>query len=255
MNRYFSDTLNVLTNIGKVNELPFPFVETTQCFPDDVYDLLAATRPLFDDVICRNKEDNNRRIDLSGTNLLDNEFLHPLWKDFISYHTSHSFYLKILDKFEAYFLQFYPHLKNMRDYKTAIRYSEEEADIYLECQISYNSPVKEKSTVNKPHVDNPLELWASLLYMKDPDDNAGGDLVLHECKEPPRFHKKRHAYPECLTPFKTIYYAPNTYVGFVNSPISIHSVTEREVTDKARLMVNLSLEFVKKGKELFSVQV
>lgn len=249
MTKYFNDTCNVLMNISKVREYPFPHAGSFSCLPDNIYDELVKTRP---PLIYDKGEYNNKRMDCNANTSLKSDTLPPLWKDFIEYHTSHAFYLKILEHFGYYFKQFYPQLKKMKDYKTAIRYSGEEADIYLDCQMSINTPVKEKSTVNHPHVDNPLELWASLLYMKEPDDNAGGDLVLHKCIKPPTFHGRRQADLECIRPVMHIPYSPNTYVCFINSPMSIHSVTEREVTDKNRLMVNISLEFEK--EKLFNVQ-
>jgi hypothetical protein len=252
MTQYFSDTCNLLTNISKVKEFPFPYAGIFNCLPEDVYAELVAKRPPWQAIAQEHAEANNKRVDLTAFAALQSKTLAPIWLDFIRYHTSHAFYLQILDNFDFYFKQYYPHLGDMWKYKTAVRYSLEKADIYMDCQLSINTPVKEKSTVNHPHVDNPLELWASLLYMKEPDDNAGGNLVLHKCIKPPTFHGKREADLDCTKPVLQIPYTPNTYVCFVNSPMSIHSVTEREVTDKPRLMINLSLEFMK--EPLFNVQ-
>lgn len=250
MGKYFSDTLNVLTNVEKVQQYPFPHTGTFDCFPADIYAELVEKRPPWNAIAYGRTEENNRRIDMPAAGLLKSERLAPIWRDFVEYHTSHDFYLQILGKFEYNFRTFYPQLKNMRDYKTGIRY-EAEADIYLDCQLSVNTPVKEKSTVNHPHVDNPLELWASLLYMKEPDDDAGGDLILHKCIRPPTFHGKREADLDCIRPVIKIPYSPNAYVCFINSPMSIHSVTERQITEKPRLMVNISLEF--REEKLFNV--
>lgn len=244
----FSDSCNVLSNISKIKEFPFPYAGTFECLPPDIYTQLVKSRP---PLVLPKEDFNNKRVDCHANDALKSDTLPSIWRDFISYHTSHDFYLKILDNFEFYFQQFYG-LKGMRDYKTAVRFSDDEADIYLDCQISLNTAVKEKSTVNAPHVDNPLELWASLLYMKELDDNAGGDLVLHKCIRPPKFHGKREADLGCIRPVLRIPYSANNYVCFLNSPMSIHSVTEREVTKKQRLMVNISLEF-EKGK-LFDVR-
>lgn len=247
----FSDSLNVLTNISKIKEFPFPYAGAFGCLPEDIYADLVQKRPPWKAIVGERKIENNKRMDSQAHVLLKSKVLHLIWKDFVTYHTSQDFYHKILDNFEFYFMQFYPQLKGMRDYKVGVRYGGIESDIYLDCQLSINTPVTEKSTVNHPHVDNPLELWASLLYMKEPDDSAGGNLVLHKCIKAPAFHSKREADLDCIRPIMQIPYSPNVYVAFVNSPISIHSVTEREITEKPRLMVNISLEF-EKGK-LFDV--
>lgn len=250
---YFSDTLNVLSRMPYLASLPFPHGVTPSCLPEEIYRELAITRPPWQAIADDSLNENNKRIDTCAVALLQSKTLAPIWRDFISYHTSHDFYLQILNKFECYFVEFYPQLKGMRDYKTAIRYSGEEADIYLDCQIGINTPVKEKSTVNNPHVDNPLELWASLLYMREFQDDAGGDLILHKCVRPPEFNGRREAVIEGLREHQRISYQANTYIAFINSPMSIHSVTEREIIDKPRLLVNISLEFQKKGRELFDV--
>lgn len=246
----FSDTCNVLSNISKVKEYPFPHAGSFECLPDDIYAELVKTRP---PLIYPPNTNSNKRVDCNANSSLKSGTLPPIWRDFISYHTSYDFYLKILENFGYYFKQYYPQLKKMKDYKTAIRYSGEEADIYLDCQLSVNTPVKMKSTVNQPHLDSPLELWASLLYMKEHDDDSGGDLVLHKCVKPVKFHGKREVDLECIKPVMHIPYGPNTYIGFVNTPYSVHSVTEREITDKERLMVNITLEFENREQKLFDV--
>lgn len=249
----FDSYCNVLTNISKVNAYPFPYAGTFECFPKEIYNELVKTRPSWQAIAGDKKDANNRRADISAHFLKDSDNLHPLWKQFVDYHSSHDFYLQILDRFEFYFKDFYPKLGDMRQYKTAKRYSGEDADIYMDCQLSVNTPVKEKCTVNNPHVDHPRELFASLLYMKTEDDNAGGDLEFYKTVRPIKFHGKREADLDCIRKVMRIPYSPNAYVCFVNSPLSVHGVTEREVTSNARLMVNISLEFMKTGEELFDV--
>lgn len=251
MGKYFNDTCNVLSSAGKVQKYPFPYAGSFACLPDDIYAELAASRPPWQAIAQEGASLNNKRIDMPAAALLQSVNIAPIWREFVEYHTSRDFYLQILDRFEYSFKEYHPHIGDMRKFKTAVRWSGEGADIYLDCQLSINTPVKEKSTVNHPHVDNPLELWAALLYMKEPDDDAGGDLILHKCIKPPKFHGKREADLDCIKPVLQIPYSPNTFISFVNSPFSIHSVTEREVTEKPRLMVNISLEF--KGVPLFHV--
>lgn len=246
MAQYFSDTLNVLMNVHNIQEFPYPFAVTDKCLPDDVYELLVKSRPSWE-LIAKDERGSNKRIDVCAKSALENPQLSKIWQDFIVYHTSRAFYLQILDKFGDYFKEFYPHL-NMRELKTSVRFGNK-ADIYLDCQIGINTPVKERGTVSKPHLDSPLEIWAALLYMKEPDDDAGGDLVLYKCCDRPKYQGRRLADKEAIRPWKTIPYAPNTMACFVNSALSVHGVTEREITAKPRLMVNIILEF--KVNDLF----
>lgn len=239
MTRYFNDTCNVLSNVG-VSEFPFPFGDTKQCLPPDLYARLAASRPTFPNPT----SDNNRRYDINAVQLLQSN-IPCIWRDFVEYHTSQSFYFQILHRFEKCFIEFYPFLKDMRFYKVGRRFDGSDSDIFLECQLSINTPVKEKSTVAPPHVDNPISLWASLLYMTEEGDSAGGDFVIHKCVDAPIFNNSntRQCQPHRVRPYGVIPYTANSYVCLLNSPVSVHSVTDREVTDKQRLMVNITLEF------------
>ena len=54
-----------------------------------------------------------------------------------------------------------------------------------DCQIGINSPVSQASTVKGPHVDNRVELYAGLFYMRtDEDDSRGGSLEIFRPKDP-----------------------------------------------------------------------
>ena len=252
MTPYFSDTLNILTNVKEVKEFPYPFAAIGDCLPDHIYKRLVETRPDWRLIAGKHADDNNKRHDLSAVRALDVNWVNPLWKQFIEYHTSRPFYIQILRKFGTYFEQFYPHL-NFNKFTTALRGSGDNADIYMDCQISINTPVKEKSAVSGPHLDNATELWAALLYMKEPEDKAGGNLVIHKCTDIPRFYGKRKCREEQIRTYGILPYEANNMGCFMNSPFSIHSVTEREVTQSPRLFVNISLEFLKDDKALFQI--
>jgi hypothetical protein len=48
-------------------------------------------------------------------------------------------------------------------------------------------------------------------------------------------------------------YKHNTFVSFLNTPYSVHGVTQRKITEEPRLMVNITLELV--DKKLFNPEV
>lgn len=248
MSRYFSDTNNILSG-AYIQEFPYPHGVGHDCFSEEIYNELAKTRLPWELIAGDDKDANNKRVDLSADDALKLD-LSPIWREFIEYHTSHSFYLQILNRFEPYFKQYYPHL-NLRDFKTAIRYGDKEADIYLDCQIGINTPVKERCTVSDPHLDNTSELWACLFYMPIDGDEAGGDFIIYKCRDLPQAYGKRQIYADELVEYARVPYKANTMACFVNSPFSIHAVTKRNVTDKPRLLVNITLEF--KNKALFNL--
>jgi hypothetical protein len=69
---------------------------------------------------------------------------------------------------------------------SALRHTEDATtSVAIDCSIGINTPVKEKgTTVRGPHHDDPMELWAGLLYMRhDKDISTGGDLeggIIHK---------------------------------------------------------------------------
>lgn len=245
----FSDTCNVLSSVT-VQDYPYPFGYSPFGLPADLYNDLSMCRPAPEQIAGHRYYENNKRVDLRAVDALRSDFVDELWKSFIRYHTSHDFYRVILSKFGRYFHEYYPQY-DFENFTTAVRYSGDKADIYLDCQIGINTPVKEKSSVSIPHLDHPSELWAGLLYMKEPDDNAGGDLLVYKCRDLPREFGKRQIFEDSLIEIQKIPYQPNMFACFMNSPFSIHAVTEREVTTKPRLLVNFSVEFM--GKQFFDL--
>lgn len=239
MTKYFNDMFNVLTNVVDVRELPYPYAFTTRCLQSDVYAELKEKRPDWKKIAGNGSGTNNKRIDWSYQLGLD--FCEPIWKDFIKYHTSHAFYRQILFKFGRYLKQFYPKI-DFDGATIGLRGSGEKADLYLDCLIGINTPVTQKSSVSPPHLDHPNELWAGMLYMRADDDFAGGDFIVDKLTGIPREYGKRQIHKEEVLPYSIVPYQQNTFVGFVNSPISVHEVSEREVTNSPRLLVNFVLE-------------
>ena len=97
-----------------------------------------------------------------------------------------------------------------------------------------------------PHLDSESELFAGLIYLKSPLDlSRGSDLILYELKDdcPERYISQQRRIPlKYLNPVKTIEYATNNAIFFINSPKSIHSVSARSGSRIDRRNINLSLE-------------
>lgn len=223
----------------------------SNCLPKDLYDELVKTRLPWETIAGDKKGENNVRADFSASQAYNEPGISEIWKDFLDYHTSASFYNQILKKFGGFFLQYYPAV-DFSKFKVAPRFTTMEGDIYLDCQMGINTPVTERGTVSKPHLDNPNSVWAALLYMKEPDDNAGGHFRVFKCRDLPIDKGERQIDERGLIENAKIFYNPNTMVCFMNSPFSVHSVTDREVTDKPRLLVNFTLEL--KDKNFFSLE-
>ena len=185
------------------------------------YDDLVKSRPPVPGV------GNNKRFDIPARVLLDMD-IDPFLRAFIEYHTSKAFYQEVDDLFEL-------GLKG----NVGVR-GRDKTPIQMDCQISINTPVSEPSQVCIAHIDNPITKWAGLLYMKDPDDTAGGDLELYDCPEPEFFGKRRVANPG--KPAKVVKYEANTFIGFKNQRTAVHAPTVRAKTEKTRKFINFVID-------------
>jgi hypothetical protein len=118
--------------------------------------------------------------------------------------------------------------------------------ISLDVNVGVNTPVVgPASSVRGPHVDNPIEVFAAMLYMAPKDTrDEGGDFVVYKKNQPVRFVGKAEVHPKfcpTLSEHARVPYKRNTMVAFINSVHAIHGVTPRLSRDFRRL-VNFIVE-------------
>ncbi|MGH8612994.1 MAG: 2OG-Fe(II) oxygenase [Gammaproteobacteria bacterium] len=115
-------------------------------------------------------------------------------------------------------------------------------DVVLDCQFGINSPLDRPSRVRSVHCDHHHKLFNALLYMRtDDDDSTGGDLVLYQLRGARIWGHKGDPYgipDDHVTQVAQIPYRANTLVLFVNSPISLHGVSERQPTKHVHRYLN-----------------
>jgi hypothetical protein len=136
----------------------------------------------------------------------------------------------------------------------------DDAEIVMDCQPGVNSPVTDKTSVKISHLDNPTQLYASLLYFRDDGDNSkGGDLELYKyISEKYKFHGSRLIKDKYVEATSIVPYKKNTYVIFINSIDSIHGVTPREETKYQRRLVNIigaRGKYYEHDKKLFEIPI
>jgi hypothetical protein len=122
-----------------------------------------------------------------------------------------------------------------------------------------HKPIEEK-TSRTPHIDNPMEMWAGLLYMPHKnDESTGGEFqlrsVLDEVKKV-NMKLGRQVYRSNLGPVvKSVPYKRNTFVMFANnSPNTIHGVSLRKNAKLYRRSVNIIGEFKRNFAKMYKVQ-
>jgi hypothetical protein len=185
----------------------------------------------------------NQAIRIPARDLVDNPEFSPAWRDFIRYHSSQAFWNDIVRVMGEALRRSYPDLerragKRLEDWVAKRRGTNDRGDVELDAQLVVNTPVHKQSSVRPAHVDSEDEIFAGLLYMRAAgDDTEGGDLALYHFVARPQF-SGHYARLGDLALDRTVSYAANRLVAFVNSQQSIHGVTPRPRTDRYRRYVN-----------------
>lgn len=228
---------------------PFPHLIATPCLSAQAYEELDRLFPaptLFD---AQALTLDNRVLRISSSRVLQEPDFAPCWRQFVADHTSPQFWMRIVERFGAQMRDIHPHLearvgRSMDQWKVVRRGSREVGDVTLECQLVINTPVQRvASSVKAPHVDQVTKLWTGLLYLREATDpTVGGDLELYAARDKLRFDK--HQAPRSqVTQVATHRYAPNSFIGFVNSARAIHAVADRQPTPQIRRYVDFVVEF------------
>ncbi|MEC7568270.1 MAG: hypothetical protein VYA01_04585 [Bacteroidota bacterium] len=241
--------LNVLQKGGVVVADPYPHIIIEDALPDNVYAELERTFPEnavlstepFDGGICyRYKADK----------LLQEAFKPEIWRDFCDYHTSAEYVNQCFRLFEPWLT---PQLQRefLHEEVAARGWTNDAHNIHTDCQLVMHKPITDR-TSRTPHLDNPIEIYAGLLYMPHPDDSGtGGEFQIHHSKGTITEVNKtlgRQVYDDNNGGVAyTVPYKPNTFAMFLNTQKAIHSVSMRERPTQYRRSVNIIGEFKDRG--------
>jgi hypothetical protein len=247
-----SDALSVLQNVrrGDVVRDPYPFVVVEDAIPASLCRALIEQYPAPEAVGAGT--DSNARWSLPADDAAQSGHIAQVWKDFTRYHASPQFFSEIVDVFGAEIVRLYPtHFPDeaaLRRLTLGVRNRDEFTghDLLMDAQIAGNTPVTEPSSVKTIHIDSANKLYTALLYLRAPDDDSvGGDLDIVRFRRDlkPGEYKRRYDgmfVDDALTEHvRTVSYATNVLVMFVNSPDALHGVTVRQRTPHRRLFLNL----------------
>lgn len=249
-----SRNLSVLQSATKadVNSFPFPHIVLENALPDDLYEELALSFP-SPDALGQDSVQNNVRWNYPSRKVKRNTALPQLWRDFIAYQSSQGFFDEIVELFyddiHRLYPDHFPTRDSMRRMRAGIRKLDDfnSRDILMDAMISGNTPVTTASSVRSTHIDRGDKLYSGLFYMRPADyDAVGGDLTISRFKDQyPGREQKFALYDGSYVDdrhvdhLRTITYARNTLVLFINSLESLHGVTVRQPSDKSRIFVNL----------------
>jgi hypothetical protein len=236
---------------------PYPHVIIEDALPWDLYENLEAEFP-EKTLLATDPFDNGICYRLKADKLLSLTFESGLWRDFAEYHTSAEWFNEVNELFKPY-MPGVLYKTCTEDDLGARGWANENKNIWTDCQAVIHKPIEEKST-RTPHIDNPMEMWAGLLYMPYPDDQStGGEFQIYSTQSSvQKVDKKagRQIYDSDLgTVVKTIPYKRNTFVMFANnSPNTVHGVSLRQNATLNRRSVNIIGEFKRGYATMYNVQ-
>lgn len=246
---------NVLQKVTRadVRMHPYPHVIIEEALPWDVYDELDATFPEellasdFPNIV--NDRGHTRRY--LSSRVLEDQKVSQTWQDFFQYHISDEFYKHVTHNiFDEAIKAYYPDqydaiLSTPSQPRRHVNQVNQTSPIVTDCQFVMNNPLPESSTSRTPHLDNPVEIYAALLYMKKRDDEStGGDLEVWESDEDrPDLQGKREAVMSKIRKVGACPYKPNSLVLFLNCRHGVHGVGNIINQTKVRRSINIIGEY------------
>jgi hypothetical protein len=231
---------------------PFPCLVIENALPAALYEELADSFPSRA-TMGISEARNNLRWNYAARKVLANKSLPELWRNFIAYNSSAQFFSDVVALFHSPITELYgdrfPDRSSLEALRVGMRDVDKfgRCDVLVEAMISGNTPVTTASSVRTSHVDAGNKLFSGLFYMRSPEDvSSGGDLTISRFAE--RYRGKEDRFKLFNGPYvddthlevaRTVPYAANTLVLFINSLDSLHGVTIRRETPHPRLFVNL----------------
>lgn len=205
----------------------------------------------------KEKPGKNQRINIHAAQMLMTDCVNRQWAKVAYQMTSHDAWKHAyLPVFKESIQKLYPRLeermgRRIDDWTVGRRLIDKNCNVYLDFQLSYNTPTEDtESTVSKPHIDNPVELVAGLLYLREEGDDAGGELQVFACPNP-KFEGKADLRQDVEKSLLfTVPYGDKNGIMFLQTPFSVHGVTPRKPTNKARRFISFSAEL---GFPLFEI--
>lgn len=256
---------NVLQGVNKshVRMDPFPHIVIEDALPKSVYDELDRTYPEqllnSDSPTVMNDRGHTRRY--LSSHVLNDRKVSDAWLEFFAYHISNDFYRYVThdifsDAIKAYYPEQHDAILNTSSVpRRHVNQAESKTPIVTDCQFVMNNPLSANETSRTPHLDNPVEIYAALLYMKRYDDECiGGDIQVYEGLDgrKPEIFGKREARPESIRKVGACPYKPNSVILFLNCRHGVHGVGSIQNQTKVRRSINIIGEYGD-GRSLFKI--
>ena len=241
--------LSVLQKKPTVIREPYPHFVIEDALPEDIYKQLEQEWP-EQQLLATEPHDNGICYRLKADEMLKPQKVSNLWKEFTDYHTSIEFYKEVR--------QLFTEMKHENPTLGPRGRAAKTDQIWTDCQTVMHKPIE--TTTRSPHIDNPREIYAGLLYMPYAGDQSkGGEFQIYQNVGnvvDVDMKKGRQIFESNLGQvYKTVPYKANTFVMFLNnSTNAIHGVTPRIEASVHRRSVNIIAEYSRASRQqMFSV--
>jgi len=243
----------ILDNCRPSDVVWFPYPSIERCHPFEswstyrIYNRLFPARSEF--VGGWDSLEDNTAYRINAAQVINGDVeVEDVWKSFVRSHVDRGWFCKVIEVLGFAIESRYDIDELLRPEFTVGVRGTGDYDISLDCQFVINSPSSGMRTVRDPHVDNPIELFAILWYLPEPNDDAGGDLKLYGWREnvSKRFHRSEYGKgsvnPDDVNCYRSVPYRHDQMVMFLNTEDSVHGVTIRKKTHLCRRYVNIIAE-------------
>lgn len=262
---------SILENVTQSDIIrdPFPHVVIKNALSQELIDQLLSEYPSAEYLgqgrqgLTKNaKMPNNIKLRYNSADVLGDDKLPAVWKEFVRTHLTYEFFSKYLDIFKEDVYSLYPKfgrfLDNLSKEDVGVKLIDtyEDKKVLLNAEICADTPVKEVSSVRKIHLDHAQKLGVALLYLKRKDDNSeGGNFEIYKHTNDRKYiinhiRNIKDRYTQDFTKIKEVTYEHNTLVIFLNSPKSFHAVSVRQPTNHLRYVFDIAFEV---GFPLFDI--
>jgi len=242
------NALSVIQNATIVETDPYPYVSVEGALPDRLYRELEETFP--EALITRTHP-------LDGGNCYRYKMKEcfeigqppAIWQDFFAYHTSPEYFRACAELFSTSIVKHYNEesYELLKTGKITARGVNNSGNFVTDCQFVVHEPIDQTGTSRTPHLDNPVEIYAGLLYMRQPGDTSeGGNFTVHRTTgDITEVNKSlgREIDSGLHVPHREVPYQANNFCMFLNVKESVHGVTPRINPKMRRRSINIIGEF------------
>ncbi len=245
--------ISVIQNISEIQTHPYPHAWVDEALPELIYRELEETLPV--DLIktagayhIGGTSGDGGNFRYKSAAALTDRKIPTIWMDFFEYHTSAEYFRSVVELFERQIEELYPqYLDLLKSGAVSVRGLEPSDELVTDCQFVIHEPLSDEKTTRTAHLDNPIEIYAGLLYMKHPEDTStGGNFTVHESLSPISkidLEAGREVNAANLGVHAEVPFKRNSYAMFLNVLNSVHSVTPRKNATLDRVSVNIIGEF------------